>query len=920
MGPIYYGSEAIWNIFDHELPLFGAEDGNNWVMDNDGQRYQPPIPFGFGYDQHRGLDFGTSFSPILSTADGRVTEAGWANVLDHRASFGLHARVQHDNGYSSIYAHLSSLAVQTGDNVVVKPENRSGILGISGNTGFVFGSGGQLCDPLDDPADWACSAHLHFEVRDDNGRVTNPYGWIGPDGADPWEQHAQGAPSHDLWLDDSHKPSITTAQFPSGVAVPEPAPTAALFAVDDGDEGYSESPADCMEDYAGGYGNDNFRAAEVIRDDTATPTCVARWAVEAVPEADTPIGDYEIFVHIPDLRATGAPNLTRGAVYNIGHRLGDGTFRQDEARLVQVVYPNDSHPDPWVYLGRYHFTWDGTEYIELGNATFPDDGAGFVVAADAVRISRVPPSTNVDVALIIDSSGSMTWNDPEDKRLEAATAYLTSALDGDFVGVVDFDGTARLASPPLELPENKVALTDAIYTIDSFGGTNIGRGVQAGCEALIDLASGNNSRGAILLTDGVGDFSGQDQCFSDRDWPIYTFGFGEADEALLQQIAFNTGGRFQHIDDVASLLCEFSQVRGLIADPDRDTIPCSIYDVPPMATVAFLVEVPPGQAQATFTTSWSGSDVVMSLTTPSGRVIDRDTVAPDVKHDLGSSFEVYSIRDPEPGDWEISLFGADVPPEGEQVVFGISTIPAVERADLSLAKTADPNPVILGQDLMYTLTVSNEGPSAATGVVLTDTLPAGVTHISSTPSQGSCTEMDGIVECELGDLASGNSVTVNVVVTPTEPGSAVNSADVAGNEADPNSANNAAIQTTAVHVPIDIKPGSDPNPIQCNSGRGVIPVAILSNDSFDAMDVDHTTVRFEGAGETHVDRKSGMARRHEEDVDRDGDIDLLFHFRLQDTNLTCQSKEGTLTGETFNGLEVVGTDNVRMITPGGGRR
>ena len=75
-------------------------------------------------------------------------------------------------------------------------------------------------------------------------------------------------------------------------------------------------------------------------------------------------------------------------------------------------------------------------------------------------------------------------------------------------------------------------------------------------------------------------------------------------------------------------------------------------------------------------------------------------------------------------------------------------------------------------------------------------------------------------------------------------------------------------------VEVDIMPGK-----LCNSGNGVMPVAILSTDSFDATTVDHGTVSFGDAGEAHVDRKTGEPRRHAEDVDGDGDIDLLFHFR-----------------------------------------
>jgi len=116
-----------------------------------------------------------------------------------------------------------------------------------------------------------------------------------------------------------------------------------------------------------------------------------------------------------------------------------------------------------------------------------------------------------------------------------------------------------------------------------------------------------------------------------------------------------------------------------------------------------------------------------------------------------------------------------------------------------------------------------------------------------------------------------------------------------------------------IEAEIDIKPGSDPNSINCGQSNGVISVAILTTGSFDATTVDHTTVTFEGASETHVDKKTGLPRVHEEDVDGDGDTDLVFHFRLGDANLTCASTEGRLDGETLDGQPIFGVDAVRMV-------
>lgn len=109
-------------------------------------------------------------------------------------------------------------------------------------------------------------------------------------------------------------------------------------------------------------------------------------------------------------------------------------------------------------------------------------------------------------------------------------------------------------------------------------------------------------------------------------------------------------------------------------------------------------------------------------------------------------------------------------------------------------------------------------------------------------------------------------------------------------------------------VDIDIKPGSDPNSI--NPGKkGVIPVAILSTDTFDATQVDADTVRFgpDGAEKIHEDA-------HLEDVDGDGDIDMVLHFETKETGIAKGDTEAELIGETVDGVKFSGVDSIK--TPG----
>lgn len=118
-------------------------------------------------------------------------------------------------------------------------------------------------------------------------------------------------------------------------------------------------------------------------------------------------------------------------------------------------------------------------------------------------------------------------------------------------------------------------------------------------------------------------------------------------------------------------------------------------------------------------------------------------------------------------------------------------------ADLSLTKTASPNPGQVGVNLSYRLTATNNGPAAATSVIVTDTLPAGVTFVSANTTQGNCNGT-GPVNCNLGSLAVGSGAIVTIVVTPSSSGQITNSATVAANESDFDSTNNTAAATTSI--------------------------------------------------------------------------------------------------------------------------
>jgi hypothetical protein len=119
----------------------------------------------------------------------------------------------------------------------------------------------------------------------------------------------------------------------------------------------------------------------------------------------------------------------------------------------------------------------------------------------------------------------------------------------------------------------------------------------------------------------------------------------------------------------------------------------------------------------------------------------------------------------------------------------------------------------------------------------------------------------------------------------------------------------ATMAMAAVTVDIDIRPDSDADGINCNNPKEIITVAIIGTSDFDATQVDTRSVEFEGAFEMHM-------QGHFEDIDGDGDIDLVFRFRMGDTVLRCEDTEGKLTGLLVDGASFEGKDTVKMAPLG----
>jgi hypothetical protein len=226
-------------------------------------------------------------------------------------------------------------------------------------------------------------------------------------------------------------------------------------------------------------------------------------------------------------------------------------------------------------------------------------------------------------------------------------------------------------------------------TLPGTGFSNIERALNSACD-LLETGRAPN-RAAILLTDGD---SGQNvvrlsdplDCNKDADWPVHTMAIADPKEEVLDHIADETDGVAVIPENPQAMVCEIQRLRAMM---QNGTAPaCESQNVKPGGNLASLSRiVPQGQSQATFSISWSGNNRLrMEIFKPSGaKFVPSVSFAEDMtaiwdgpENSSGETvFETITILNPEPGRWQVRLFQPAILPEGQDVVFGFTTLPAL---------------------------------------------------------------------------------------------------------------------------------------------------------------------------------------------------------------------------------------------------
>jgi uncharacterized repeat protein (TIGR01451 family) len=147
-------------------------------------------------------------------------------------------------------------------------------------------------------------------------------------------------------------------------------------------------------------------------------------------------------------------------------------------------------------------------------------------------------------------------------------------------------------------------------------------------------------------------------------------------------------------------------------------------------------------------------------------------------------------------------------------------------ADVAVSKTVTPSVLVAGQPVTYTIDVTNNGPSMATGVALSDPMPTGITAtaVTATAMTGTGCVLGGTVTCDIGTLAAGATVTVTItgsVSAAATSGTSINTASITTTSADPVSGNNSSSATGNLTSAADLSLSKIGTPDPVTAGNAV---------------------------------------------------------------------------------------------------
>lgn len=566
---------------------------------------------------------------------------------------------------------------------------------------------------------------------------------------------------------------------------------------------------------------------------TVSPSCDLALSIVDFPDPVVTTSNYTYFI----------------TVTNYGPSTATSVVMNDALPASGVTYLSNSVSQGAVTRSGNLLTWNAGTLASGASASLnifmkSTTTRNTFQSSGTVSADQVDPNTNNNAVTI------MTTVTNAFIRIAAAGATLKSE-NGQINGAVDFGETVTL---DLSLQNvGNVGTTNVVATLLATGGVNSPSGAQSyGSMAPSGSAtarsftftapgSGSNVVATLQLQDGANNLG------------TVTFTF------QLPTTTTFTNAVSIAIPDVGNgspypSLLTISNLTGLVSKATV-TLASLSHSFPDDLDILL---VGPGGQKAIVMSDDGGANSL------SGATFTLDDTAPDALPDEGAvALSVYKPADYDPGETfpnapagpyssSLSVFNGtsvngtwslyvldDTSGDAGNIAGGwrltVTTVTPVNKiADLVVTVTDAPDPVLMGQNITYTFTITNSGPDTANGVAFTNILPAGLSFVSGTVSPaGTVSAAGNVVTASLGTLPVGTNVVVTVVANSTASGTINNTGFVSATEVDLNSGNSSATAITTVNpliADLGVTLAANPNPVTVGSNL-TYTVAITNNGS-----------------------------------------------------------------------------------------
>lgn len=329
--------------------------------------------------------------------------------------------------------------------------------------------------------------------------------------------------------------------------------------------------------------NVSFRKTkELAADDdhsTSVKVTVDDLSAEQVPtfdigrSTDFMLTDKEIPGYIDDGYNFVVDGSISGATVEVSYDVsleGEGFepalyYFNEEVQLLELV-ENQSWENGKLTAQLEHFS----KYILINKKEYTKSwNHSFLQLEDDVKFS------GLDIAFVIDDSGSMSWNDRLNKRGAVTREFINKLTDHDRASIISFTSEASTLSG---FTSDKKTLLSATQRLYSNGGTNLSNGISRAIQLFRSLEKDETRlRYIVMLTDGEGSYSTSysTQALNDNV-VINTIGLGSSvSSSVLLNMAEETGGQYYHIDNADELVYIFESIAektDYYKDTDNDGI------------------------------------------------------------------------------------------------------------------------------------------------------------------------------------------------------------------------------------------------------------------------------------------------------------------------------------------------------------